>query len=126
MAAEPSKAIEVYYSYARNSRDESLLEQLKKHLKILTRTGFITKLYDHNISAGIEWENENKRHLNTASIILLLVSSDFIDSDYCWGSEMTRAMERYEAQEARVIPIILRPIDWRNAPFGKLQPLPRN
>src|SRR5207237_2712073 len=64
------------------------------------------------------------QHLNTARIILLLVSPDFIDSDYCYGVEMKRAMERHERGEARVIPVILRLVYWKKAPFGKLQALP--
>jgi hypothetical protein len=63
----------------------------------------------------------------SARIILLLISADFIASDYCWDVEMKRAMERHECGAARVIPIILRPIDdWRNAPFSKLQALPKD
>ena len=54
----------------------------------------------------------------------MLVSADFMASDYCYDVEMQRAMARHEAQEARVIPVILRPVDWQEAPFGKLQALP--
>ena len=61
-----------------------------------------------------------------AQIILLLISSDFIASDYCYSIEMQRALERHEKGEARVIPIILRSIDWKNSPFGKLQALPKD
>ncbi len=76
--------------------------------------------------AGTEWEYEIDKHLNTASIILLLISSDFIASSYCYGREMKRALERHELGEARVIPIILRPVIWRYAPFGRLQALPKD
>ena len=57
-------------------------------------------------------------------MILLLVSADFMGSDYCYDIEMTRALERHEANEARVIPIIVREVAWHSAPFGKLQALP--
>ncbi|HEX9732192.1 MAG TPA: AAA family ATPase, partial [Thermoanaerobaculia bacterium] len=63
--------------------------------------------------------------LEKAHVILLLVSPDFIASDFCWSTEMARAMERHEAGTARVIPVLLRPVDnWQEAPFGKLQGLP--
>src|SRR5205807_9146396 len=63
----------------------------------------------------------------TAHIILLLVSPDFIASEYCYSIEMKRAIERHEKGEARVIPVILRPVDnWKSTPFGKLSPLPSN
>ncbi len=65
-------------------------------------------------------------HLNEAQIILLLVSPDFMASDYHYGTEVKRAMDRQRSGDARVIPIILRPVDWKDAPFGKLQPLPED
>ncbi len=73
-----------------------------------------------------EWAGEIDQHLNSAQVILLLVSASFLASDYCYDVELKRAMERHEAGEARVIPVILRPVDWHDAPFGKLQALPRN
>jgi hypothetical protein len=69
-------------------------------------------------------EREIDKHLKTAQIIFLLVSPDFMDSDYCYGIEMKRAIERHELREASVIFVILRPIYWQGAPFGKLQALP--
>src|SRR5262249_43422175 len=64
--------------------------------------------------------------LESASIILLLVSADFLASDYCYDLEVARAMERHAEKTARVIPIILRKCDWSDAPFGKLQALPKD
>jgi hypothetical protein len=79
------------------------------------------------IGAGKEWESETYTQLMTADIILLLISVDFIASDWCWDVEVKRAMERHEAKQARVIPVILRRTDdWQNnTPFGKLKPLPK-
>jgi Clp amino terminal domain, pathogenicity island component/TIR domain len=118
------KEIEIFCCYARE--DQELLLKFKKHLKPLERLGFITVWSDIDINAGAEWENEIKKRLNSSHIILLFVSPDFMQSDYCYSTEMKRAMERHEYGEARVIPIILRPIRWRGAPFGKLQVLPTN
>ena len=116
--------IRIFYAYSH--RDEELRVQLENHLSILKHQGLIEGWHDRKISAGREWEGEIDENLNAAHIILLLVSSDFIASDYCYDVEMTRAMERHEAREARVIPIILRSVDWKGAPFGKLHMLPRN
>ncbi len=116
------KRIEIFCCYARE--DEALLNKLKTHLRPLQRQGLIDVWYDREISAGTEWEQEIKQHLNTAQIILLLVSPDFMDSDYCYGIEMTRAIERHKSGEARVIPIILRWAIWKETPIGKLQALP--
>ena len=56
---------------------------------------------------------------------MLLVSSDFAASDYCYDIEVKQAMARHDAGEARVIPIVVRDVDWHSAPFAKCQPLPR-
>jgi hypothetical protein len=122
ISPQPTKAIEVFYSYSR--RDEALRDELDKHLSSLKRLGLITTWHDREISAGTEWRREIGAHLETAQIILLLVSPDFMASDYCYSFEMTRAMERHERGEARVIPIILRHVYWQIAPFAKLQALP--
>jgi uncharacterized protein (UPF0297 family) len=116
--------ISIFYSYAHE--DELLRQQLEKHLAVLRRQGLISEWYDRQIIAGTEWVHEIDTHLETASIILLLVSPDFIASDYCYESEMNRAIERHKAGEALVIPIILRPVDWHGSPFGNLQALPKD
>lgn len=122
MCPDPHKSIEVFYSYAHE--DEKLRDELKKHLSNLKRQGVITDWYDRDISAGREWDDEIKQHLNSAKVILLLISPDFMDSDYINDVEVERTMERHESGDARVIPVILRPVDWEGAPFSKLQALP--
>ena len=117
-------SVEVFFSYAH--RDEGLRDELAKHLSILKRQGVIAAWHDRDIDAGREWGKEIDQHLNSAQIILLLISPDFMASDYCYDIELKRAMGRHEAGEARVIPIILRPVDWSGASFGKLQALPKN
>lgn len=120
--AASAATVEVFYSYSH--QDAALRDALEKHLAILKRQGVITEWHDRGIGAGHEWAGEIHAHLNAAQIILLLISADFLASDYCYDVELKRAMERHEAGEARVIPIILRPVDWRGAPFSKLQSLP--
>lgn len=125
--AEPSQAlqpIEVFYSYAH--ADEALRDQLEKHLAVLKRQKVISAWHDRLITAGEDSANEIDQHINSASIILLLVSADFLTSDYCYEIEMTQALGRHKAGETRVIPIILRPCDWQKSPFGKLQALPKD
>ena len=121
-APTPPASIEVFYSYAHE--DEELVKELRKHLSILKRQGVIREWYDREITAGTDWKGQLDQHLNSAGVILLLVSADFLASDYCYDVEMTRALERHDQGEARVIPVILRPVDWKGAPFGKLQSLP--
>jgi internalin A len=80
--------------------------------------------HDRLIKPGTEWADVIDANLEHAKIILLLVSADFIASDYCWEIEMKRALERHEAGEAQVIPVIIREAKWDTAPFARLQALP--
>ncbi len=114
----------IFFSYTH--KDEDLRDMLQTHLMGLKRQGLIETWHDRRIGAGDEFENAIDQNLNDADIILLLVSADFIASRYCYDIEMARAMERHDANEARVIPVILRPCDWQDLPFGKLMATPRD
>ena len=120
----PPRPIKVFFSYSR--KDSSLCDQLEEHLSLLRRQGVIESWHDRKIGSGDEWKGEIDKHLEEAQIILLLISASFVASRYCYDVEMKRAMERHQAGEARVIPIILRKVDWHGALFGKLQALPKN
>jgi hypothetical protein len=124
MATKPSQPISLFYCYSH--KDRTLRDKLDGHLSILRRTGLITAWYDGEILPGTSWEQEIEYQLNTAQIILLLVSVDFIQSDYCYSKEMKRAIARHSAKKACVIPVLLRPVDWTGAPFSSLQMLPSN
>lgn len=117
-------AAKIFLSYSH--KDAKLVDQLKIHLSALERLGEIEVWHDREIEAGTEWKHEIDTNINTADVVLLLVSPNFLNSDYCYSIELKRAMERHERGEARVIPIILRPVYWQNAPFAKLQALPTN
>ena len=112
----------VFISYSQQDRE--LYKELEKHLSNLRRQDVITSWYDGNISPGTEWKSQIIEHLNTDHIILLLISADFMASDFCYSLEMTQAIARHDANQARVLPIILRPTDWKGAPFAKLKVLP--
>jgi TIR domain-containing protein len=114
--------LRLFYSYSH--KDELLRNELAKHLKLLERSGLITSWHDRRISAGTEWKNQIDKNLEEADIILLIVSPDFMVSDYCYDVELQRALERHQEQSARVIPIVARTVNWQLAPFGKLQALP--
>jgi O-acetyl-ADP-ribose deacetylase (regulator of RNase III) len=118
----PDKKVLVFISYAHE--DSLLVKELLKHLSTLKRRGIIEEWYDRDIPAGSEWKDEIDDRLNSAKIVLLIVSPDFIDSDYVNNVELKRALERHESGDARVIPVILRSCMWSETPFGKLQALP--
>ena len=104
------------YSHA----DENLRNELEKHLSPLKRMGRISTWHDRRITPGEVFEDQIDKHFSTADIILLLISSDFIASDYCYQIEMTNALQRHDKGEAIVIPVILRSCAWHSLPFGKL------
>ncbi len=111
--------VEIFCCYAR--KDQPLLNELKAHLMPLQRQWLITLWADTDIGAGAEWEKEIEKHLDTAQIILLLISPAFMNSDYCYSKEMQRAIDRHERGEARVIPVVLRSVLWQEEPLNKLQ-----
>jgi hypothetical protein len=117
-------AARVFISYAH--KDEALLAELAAQLRILERNGLIEHWHDRKIVPGEEWDHKIKTELESADIILLLVSHDFINSDYCWGVEVAKAIELHESGMARIIPIILRDCLWQEAPFAKVQGLPKD
>ena len=112
----------VFFSYSH--KDESLRDQLETHLSMLKNQGLIQAWHDRQILAGSDIDNSIREPLESADVILLLVSSDFLASTYCYSKEMARAMERQAEGTARVIPVILRDCDWHAAPFGKLLAVP--
>lgn len=114
----------VFFSYSH--ADEELRNQLETQLAMLKRQGVIETWHDRRIGAGQNIGEAIDGHINSAEIVLLLVSPDFLASDYCYEREMTRALERHEAGKAVVIPVILRACDWHNAPFKDLLATPRD
>jgi hypothetical protein len=118
----PANPLEVFYSYSH--KDEALRKELETHLALLKRAGVITGWHDRKITAGSKWKGKISEHLNSAKVILLLISSDFLASDYCYDVETKRALWRHSRGLVRVIPVILRACDWHIAPLSKLQALP--
>lgn len=115
-------AAKVFISYA--PTDENYRNELVKHLKLLQANQLISVWHDRQILPGTNRDVEASRQLDDADIILLLVSADFIASDFCWDKEVKRAVERHTAGSAIVVPVILRTVAWETAPFGQLASLP--
>jgi TIR domain len=114
----------VFSSYSH--KDDRIREKIDEHLSLLKRQGLISSWHDHDITAGKGLDDEIIRHLEQADIILLLVSSAFIASNYCFCTELQQALRRHEAGLARVVPIIVKPCDWKSSPLGKLKALPQD
>lgn len=114
--------VDLFYSYAHE--DESLRDELAGHLKIMERRGVIRPWHDRCLTPGQTWDGRINSQLETADLVLLLVSKDFINSDYIWSHELGVAMKRHESGEASVVPVMLRAVDITDAPFAALQGLP--
>jgi predicted nucleotide-binding protein len=124
MSDTKHKPVKVFLSYSH--KDEQFADRLQQHLAPLKRDGIIETWFDREIEPGSDWTTAIDEHLKEADLILLLVSADFIASEYCYGTEVRRALAMHDAGEAAVVPIILRPCDWASTPFSKLQALPRD
>ena len=114
--------IRIFFSYAHE--DAPLREQLEKHLATLQQEGLVASWNDRAILPGSDWNTAINEQVRQAEIILLLISADFLSSDYINGVELRCALERAARQAAVVIPILLRPVVWGNSPLGRLQALP--
>jgi tetratricopeptide (TPR) repeat protein len=116
--------LEVFFSYSH--KDETLCDELNAHLAALKRQSVIKNWTDRRITAGDEWRAEIEKHLDSADLILLLISADFLNSDFCYLIETSRALLRHESGDTRVIPVIVRPVDWQDLPIGKIQAMPKD
>lgn len=121
---KPRNAVRIFYSYSH--KDETLRNRLEEHLSSLKWAGHIASWHDRKIEAGDDWDRTIDTKLKDADITLLLISASFLASNYCYGREATYALERHRKRECRVIPVILKPVDWHHTPLADLQALPRD
>lgn len=105
-------------------KDEALRDRLETALAMLKREGIIESWHDRRIVVGTDWANAIDEKIESADMVLLLTSPDFLASDYCYGVEMARALERHASGSTKVVPVILRPCEWERSPLGKLQAAP--
>lgn len=117
-------AAKAFISYSH--KDADLLAQLHEHLSALRRQNLIDTWTDRDIDVGGIIDDEVRQQMEAADLYLLLVSSAFIESDYCFQKEFSRACERQEAGHARVVPIIVRECDWKIPALRKFKALPQD
>ncbi|OWY22947.1 TIR domain-containing protein [Sphingobacteriales bacterium UPWRP_1] len=116
--------LKLFIAYA--GQDAAYCHQLRQHLAALERMEQVQIWYDGEIVAGQDWETELLNHLQTADIILLLVSPDFIASDFCYETLFPIAIKMHKSQTATVVPVIIRQCIWEETLLGKMKPLPKN
>jgi len=117
-------AWQVFYSYSH--KDADLCERLRTYLVPLKKKSKISEWYDRKIEPGTNWDTEINAQLDSANLILFLVSADFLASEYCFGVEVEKALERLKRREVKVVPILLKPCLWEESRFSELQIIPRD
>jgi len=117
-----NNTVKIFCSYSH--KDEELKNELENHLSIFKRIGLIEIWTDRKILPGEHWQKRINEEIEIADLILLLVSSDFIASDYCFDIEIEKAVRQHKDGESIVVPIIIRDCDWEGAPFEHIQGLP--
>src|SRR5258706_16476716 len=117
---ERTRPVRLFYSYCH--KDARHRKRLSEHLSLLRRDKLVSEWYDGMIGAGREIDKEIRHNLASSDLILLLISHAFIDSGYCWDQEMRQALKRHEEGTARVIPIIVSPVEdgWKTTLFAEL------
>jgi hypothetical protein len=114
----------LFISYSR--RDGYFFEELTTHLKLLQRKRVIDTWHEGRVGAGEDWNRIIRTQVEQANIIILLISSDFLSSDYIWKHEFSEAFERHKRKEVSILPIIIRPCNWQVSPIANLQVFPLN
>src|SRR5262245_8263689 len=114
--------LKVFFSYAH--ADEAPRKTLATYLSALEDEGLIAVWHDRKITGRREWAGAIDDVLHSADIVLLLISADFLASDYCNDVELTEAIRLHNAAQARVVPVILRSCDWKHSRFARFNALP--
>jgi hypothetical protein len=116
--------IKIFISYSHH--DEEYREKLEKALSPLKRLKKIEIWDDRQILAGQDWQDQINVNLQKAHIILLLISDNFIASDFCYSNELQNAIEKHQQKKALVIPVIIKPCDFSDLEFARIQALPND
>jgi TIR domain len=122
LAAGRADAPTVLVSYARN--DAAFFEEISAHLSLLQRKGVIQVWHEGRIRAGESWADVIRNQIQNADIVILLISADFLASDFVWGHELALVLQRQRQGKATVIPVIVRPCLWEDSPLAAFQALP--
>ena len=114
----------VFISYSH--KDEEFKNSLTEHLSGLVRSGAISEWNDRKIVPGTDWSHEINENLKNSDLILFLISSSFLSSDYCVNIEAETALSMHNSGEAQLIPIVIRAVEWSDSPLSRLQGLPKD
>jgi len=115
----------VFISYSH--KDETFKDELVIMLASLQRRGIIDAWQDRRIEPGSEWLRSIQAAMNECQIALLLVSSDFLASEFITGNELPELFQKRKISGMRAIPIVVRECLWQSEPILQdLQALPKD
>ncbi|MGH3449661.1 MAG: TIR domain-containing protein [Haloechinothrix sp.] len=114
--------LKLFLSYAHEDRD--LVTELRKHLAPLRHEQIVADWYDREVMAGQDWDREIRAQLESSDLVIVVVSADFVASDYAYGRELALALRLHDQGRLRLLPVIGRNCKWQNLPLARLQVLP--
>jgi hypothetical protein len=114
--------LKLFLSYAHEDRD--LVAELRKHLAPLWHEQIVTDWYDLELMPSDEWDHEILSQLESSDLVLVMISADFLASNYAYGRELRVALNLHDQEQLRLLPVIGRNCKWQNLPFARLQTLP--
>lgn len=104
----------IFISYSH--QDGAWKDRLATRLGVLQRQGLLDPWDDRRIGAGADWRHEIEAAIERAGVAVLLVSADFLTSDFILGQEVPQLLQRRDEEGLRVFPVIVRPCTWRSGP----------
>lgn len=119
MAISTNKRTQVFISYSHI--DTKWLQRLQVHLKPLVREGRIILWDDTQIQSGIKWQDAIQQALNNTKVAVLLVSADFMASDFIFSKELPPLLAAAESDGAIVIPVIVSPCSFERTALAQFQ-----
>ena len=115
----------LFISYSH--QDEEWKDRLVTHLKVLQMQGLLDLWDDRRIGAGIDWHPEIQAAMNRAHVAVLLVSADFLTSEFILGEEVPRLLQRRDEEGLRIFPVIVRPCAWQRVEWlARMQARPKD
>lgn len=114
--------VKVFISYSH--KDKEYKDELESHLSMMIRNGEIDQWNDKMIEPGEKWDESINESLDKAELLIFLVSSDFLNSEYCYGIETARSIAKHHENKATIIPVIIRHCDWQSSKLAQFQVLP--
>ena len=109
----------IFISY--NHKDQYWLDRLLVHLRPLERQGRLELWSDRQIRAGDEWREEIKKAIESCQAAVLLVSADFMASDFIYNDELTPLLEAGEKRGVRIIPLLVSSSYYEDSNLSKFQ-----